>query len=316
MLATLTDHPFSDPDWIFERKLDGVRCLAFRDGGEVRLMSRNRKPLTERYPELAAALLQQTPPRFIVDGEIVAFKDGVSSFERLQGRLGLTDPVRARATAIPVFYYIFDLLWIDGYDITRLELRDRKRVLRSAFAFQAPIRYSGHRDRDGEQMYRAACARGLEGIVAKRAASPYVQRRSPDWLKFKCVAEQELVIGGWTDPEGTRTGFGALLVGYYDNGTLVYAGKVGTGYDHTTLRQLGAKLRRLSRSRSPFARGNPPARGAHWVQPALVGQFGFTEWTRDGRLRHPRFLGLRSDKPAHAVVRERPAHGIPLARRR
>ena len=314
MLATLTDHPFSDPDWIFERKLDGVRCLAFRDGGEVRLMSRNRKPLTERYPELAAALLQQTPPRFIVDGEIVAFKDGVSSFERLQGRLGLTDPVRARATAIPVFYYIFDLLWIDGYDITRLELRDRKRVLRSAFAFQAPIRYSGHRDRDGEQMYRAACARGLEGIVAKRAASPYVQRRSPDWLKFKCVAEQELVIGGWTDPEGTRTGFGALLVGYYDNGTLVYAGKVGTGYDHTTLRQLGAKLRRLSRSRSPFARGNPPARGAHWVQPALVGQFGFTEWTRDGRLRHPRFLGLRSDKPAHAVVRERPAHGIPLAR--
>jgi bifunctional non-homologous end joining protein LigD len=130
------------------------------------------------------------------------------------------------------------------------------------------------------------------------------------------VAEQELVIGGWTDPEGTRTGFGALLVGYYDNGTLVYAGKVGTGYDHTTLRQLGAKLRRLSRSRSPFARGNPPARGAHWVQPALVGQFGFTEWTRDGRLRHPRFLGLRSDKPARAVVRERPAHGIPLASRR
>jgi DNA ligase D-like protein (predicted ligase) len=316
MLATLTDQPFSDPDWIFERKLDGVRCLAFRNGGEVRLMSRNRKPLTERYPELAAALLQQTPPRFIVDGEIVAFKDGVSSFERLQGRLGLTDPVRARATAIPVFYYLFDLLWIDGYDITRLELRDRKRVLRSAFAFQGPIRYSGHRDREGEQLYRAACARGLEGIVAKRAASPYVQRRSPDWLKFKCVAEQELVIGGWTDPEGTRTGFGALLVGYYDNGTLVYAGKVGTGYDHTTLRQLGAKLRRLSRSRSPFARGNPPARGAHWVQPALVGQFGFTEWTRDGRLRHPRFLGLRSDKPAHAVVRERPAHGIPLARRR
>jgi bifunctional non-homologous end joining protein LigD len=177
MLATLTDQPFSDPDWIFERKLDGVRCLAFRNGGEVRLMSRNRKPLTERYPELAAALLQQTPPRFIVDGEIVAFKDGVSSFERLQGRLGLTDPVRARATAIPVFYYLFDLLWIDGYDITRLELRDRKRVLRSAFAFQGPIRYSGHRDREGEQLYRAACARGLEGIVAKRAASPYVQRR-------------------------------------------------------------------------------------------------------------------------------------------
>jgi bifunctional non-homologous end joining protein LigD len=143
-------------------------------------------------------------------------------------------------------------------------------------------------------------------VVAKRAASPYVHRRSTDWLKFKCVAEQELVIGGWTDPEGARTGFGALLVGYYDNGALVYAGKVGTGYDQATLRQLGAKLRRLSRARSPFDRGDPPTRGTHWVQPALVAQFGFTEWTRDGRLRHPRYLGLRDDKPAHTVVRERP----------
>lgn len=307
MLATLTDHPFSDPEWVFERKLDGVRCLAFRDGGAVRLMSRNRKELTDNYPELAAALTQQRTRRFIADGEIVAFKHGISSFERLQGRLGLTDPVRARGTAIPVFYYVFDLLWLDGYDVTGLELRDRKRLLRSALSFQGPIRYSAHRDRDGEAIYRAACARGLEGIVAKRAASPYVQRRSSDWLKFKCVLEQELVIGGWTDPEGARTGFGALLVGYYDDGVLVYAGKVGTGYDRTTLERLGARLRRLTRSRPPFAKGNPPTRGTHWVQPVLVGQFGFTEWTRDGRLRHPRYLGLREDKPAGEVVRERPS---------
>jgi len=154
---------------------------------------------------------------------------------------------------------------------------------------------------------KGECARGLEGVIAKRAASAYVHRRSPDWLKFKCVAEQELVIGGWTDPEGTRTGFGALLVGYYEDGALVYAGKVGTGYDDATLRQLGARLRRLARARSPFARGDPPSRGTHWVQPKLVAQIGFTEWTRDGKLRHPRFLGLRDDKPAGAVVRERAA---------
>jgi len=307
MLATLTDRPFSDPDWLFERKLDGVRCLAFRARGPVRLLSRNRKALNDTYPELAEALERQRAERFIVDGEIVAFKNGISSFERLQGRLGLADPVRARASGIPVFYYLFDLLWLDGYDTTALALRERKRLLRAAIAFRGPIRYSEHRDGEGEKLYREACARGLEGVIAKRAASAYVHRRSPDWLKFKCVAEQELVIGGWTDPEGTRTGFGALLVGYYEDGALVYAGKVGTGYDDATLRQLGARLRRLARARSPFARGDPPSRGTHWVQPKLVAQIGFTEWTRDGKLRHPRFLGLRDDKPARAVVRERAA---------
>jgi len=307
MLATLTDRPFSDPDWLFERKLDGVRCLAFRARGPVRLLSRNRKALNDTYPELAEALERQRAERFIVDGEIVAFKNGISSFERLQGRLGLADPARARASGIPVFYYLFDLLWLDGYDTTALALRERKRLLRAAIAFRGPIRYSEHRDGEGEKLYREACARGLEGVIAKRAASAYVHRRSPDWLKFKCVAEQELVIGGWTDPEGTRTGFGALLVGYYEDGALVYAGKVGTGYDDATLRQLGARLRRLARARSPFARGDPPSRGTHWVQPKLVAQIGFTEWTRDGKLRHPRFLGLRDDKPAGAVVRERAA---------
>lgn len=315
MLATLTDEPFSDPDWVFERKLDGVRCLAFRDGGAVRLLSRNRKPLTDRYPELVLALERQRTARFIVDGEIVAFKDGVSSFERLQGRLGLADPVRARATGIPVFYYLFDLLWLEGYDTTRLELRERKRALRSALSFRGPIRYSEHRDAEGEKLYREACAGGLEGVIAKRAASAYAHRRSPDWLKFKCVAEQELVIGGWTDPEGARSDFGALLVGYYDDG-LVYAGKVGTGYDDTTLRRLGARLRRLARARSPFARGSPAGRGTHWVRPTLVAQFGFTEWTRDGKLRHPRYLGLRDDKPAREVRREKPAAEAARRRRR
>ena len=227
-----------------------------------------------------------------------------------------TSPVRARATGIPVFYYLFDLLWLDGYDTTRLELRERKRALRSALSFRGPIRYSEHRDAEGEKLYREACARGLEGVIAKRAASAYAHRRSPDWLKFKCVAEQELVIGGWTDPEGARSDFGALLVGYYDDGGLVYAGKVGTGYDDTTLRRLGARLRRLARARSPFARGSPAGRGTHWVRPTLVAQFGFTEWTRDGKLRHPRYLGLRDDKPAREVRREKPAAEAARRRRR
>lgn len=304
MLATLTDERFSDPDWIFERKLDGVRCLTFRDGGSPRLFSRNRRLLNDTYPELAEALNRQRTGRFIVDGEIVALRGGITSFERLQGRMGLSDPVRARASGIPVFYYLFDLLWLDGYDVTGLELLDRKRALRAALSFGGPIRYAEHRLREGEQFYREVCARGLEGLIAKRASSPYVHGRSGDWLKFKCVAEQELVIGGWTDPEGGRAEFGALLVGYYQDGALVYAGKVGTGYDEATLRDLGARLRRLARSSSPFDRGRPPERGTHWVQPKLVAQFGFTEWTRDGKLRHPRYLGLRNDKPAREVVRE------------
>ncbi len=314
MLATLTDEPFSDPDWVYERKLDGVRCLAFRDGGPVRLLSRNRKDQNDTYPELVAALQRQRTTRFIVDGEIVAFKDGLTSFERLQGRLGLADQARARATGIEVFYYLFDLLWLDGYETTGLELRDRKRALRAAVSFRGPIRYSEHRDREGEKFYREACGRGLEGLIAKRAASPYVHHRSPDWLKFKCMAQQELVIGGWTDPEGARTGFGALLVGYYEDGALVYAGKVGTGYDQATLHQLGARLRRLERTGSPFGRGSPPARGIHWVQPKLVAQIGFTEWTRDGKLRHPRYLGIRDDKAARDVVRE--TASAPTTRRR
>ncbi len=171
MLATLTDHPFSDPDWVFERKLDGVRCLAFRDRSSVRLLSRNQKSLNDTYPELAEALERQPAQRFIVDGEIVAFKGRVSSFERLQGRLGLADPARARASGIPVFYYLFDLLWLDGYDTTALPLRDRKRLLRAAIGFGGPIRYSEHRDGEGEKLYREACAR-----VRRRSWAP--SRRS------------------------------------------------------------------------------------------------------------------------------------------
>jgi bifunctional non-homologous end joining protein LigD len=307
MLATLTDRRFSDPDWTFERKLDGVRCLVFRRGREVTLQSRNQKTINNHYPELAEAISSQGEERFIADGEIVAFERGQTSFARLQGRMQLTDPEAARRTGIAVFLYLFDLLYLDHYDTTGLELRDRKRLLREALSFTGPLRLMSHRNEDGEAYYREACRRGWEGVIAKRASGTYVRGRSDDWLKFKCVNQQELVIVGFTDPQGSRRGFGALLVGYYERGRLRYAGKVGTGFNAETLERLGRRLDRLERASSPLDDGEVRQRGVHWVRPELVAEIGFAEWTRDGRLRHPSYLGLRTDKRAREVVRERPA---------
>jgi DNA ligase D-like protein (predicted ligase) len=204
-----------------------------------------------------------------------------------------------------VFFYVFDVLWVDGHDVRDLELRTRKRLLRRALNFAEPLRLATHRNGDGEAMFADACRHGWEGIVAKRAASPYRDARSRDWRKIKCEAGQELVIGGFTAPRGSRTEFGALLVGYFEGGELRYAGKVGTGFDTDTLRSLGAGLRSRRRDDSPFA--DPDTireRGVTWVDPELVAQVGFSEWTTAGRLRHPRFQGLRDDKPATDVVRE------------
>ncbi|HYB38720.1 MAG TPA: non-homologous end-joining DNA ligase [Mycobacterium sp.] len=304
MLATLTVKRFSDPRWIFESKFDGERCLGFRDGERVRLMSRNRQLLNATYPELVEALGAQGTSRFVVDGEIVAFKGRHTSFARLQGRLGITDPDRARATGIPVFYYLFDLLHLDGKATTALPLIWRKQLLRNAFEFRDPLRYTTHRVKNGEAAYRAACKRGDEGVIAKLADAPYEGRRSTNWLKFKCVRDQEFVIGGYTTPKGSRVGLGALLVGYYEGPDLVYAGKVGTGFDTATLRSLHERLSAIERDTSPFTRGLIRQVGTHWVDPKLIAQVGFTEWTRDGKLRHPRYTGLRTDKNPEQVVRE------------
>jgi ATP-dependent DNA ligase len=195
------------------------------------------------------------------------------------------------------------MLSFDGHDIRSLAVRERKNVLRRAISFRDPIRFMTHRVRDGEAYRDEACRKGWEGVIAKRAAAPYVSGRSRDWLKFKCVRDQEFVIGGFTDPQGSRTGFGALLVGYYDDGSLRYAGKVGTGYNAQVLHDLRARLGRLEQDASPFA-DRVREKGSHWVRPQLVAQIGFTEWTRDGKLRHPRFAGLRRDKKAADVVRE------------
>jgi DNA ligase D-like protein (predicted ligase) len=306
-LATLTNDRFSNPTWLYERKLDGERCLAYRTGDGLRLMTRNRKQVNDTYPELAAALQAQDCADFIVDGEVVAFEGTATSFSKLQQRLGVRHPGEGLLAAVPVYYYLFDVLWADGEDVRTLPIRRRKQLLRRLLSFSGPIRYVSHRTQNGEEYYARACARGWEGLVVKRGDAPYRSGRTRDWLKFKCQTNQEFVIGGYTDPKGSRIGFGALLLGYYDSGgKLTYAGKVGTGFDDATLASLARTLSRLERTSPPFDRGPVPRTGVHWVEPQLVGQVAFSEWTNAGQLRHPRFVGLRRDKEPTSVVRETP----------
>jgi DNA ligase D-like protein (predicted ligase) len=305
-LATLAKHAFSDPRWVFEAKLDGQRSLLWRRGSTVRLITRNEKDRTSHYPDLVEAVRRNDSAPLIADGEIVAFRGDVTSFPRLQERMQNARPSAAQVAAVPVILYLFDLIWFDGYDLSALPLLARKSVLRGAVAFEDPIRYSEHLDEEGEVAFRAACEKGWEGLIAKRASSPYTHGRSSDWLKFKCVNEQEFVVLGWTDPRGSRAGLGALLVGYHEDGELRFGGKVGTGFGERELAVLTARLLPLERSAAPVADAKGLSRkGVHWVRPQLVAQVGFSEWTPDGKLRHPRYLGLRDDKLPEQVVRER-----------
>ncbi|MFD7712636.1 non-homologous end-joining DNA ligase [Streptomyces sp. NPDC059785] len=308
MLATLSDRrDFPDRDrWIFERKLDGIRLLAVREGDRVSLLSRSGRRVNDTYPEIAEALAAQHSPDFTVDGEVVAFARGRTDFSRLQQRMGLTRRRDIEASGVAVTYYVFDLLRLDGADTTRLPLRTRKSLLRRALAYRSPLRLTTHRNAGGAELLAEACAHGWEGLIAKRADSRYTPRRSADWLKLKCAQEQEFVVGGFTEPAGSRVGLGALLLGYHEGGRLRYAGKVGTGFDHRTLLALRSRLDELGVLAPPFDDRVREAR-ARWASPELVAQIAFTEWTRDGMLRHPRYLGLRDDKPAGEVVRERAA---------
>jgi bifunctional non-homologous end joining protein LigD len=304
MLATLTDERFSREGWLFEPKWDGERCLAFRRGRELSLFSRNRILLNEKYPEITIAFDRQHIDSFITDGEIVTFKNGITSFAKLQERMQIEHPSADLLRRVPVWLYLFDLLYLDGYDTRRVPLRYRKEVLRNTFEYKGSLRFTEHRETAGEAYYRRACRLGWEGVIAKDGGSEYVSRRTRDWLKFKCSKAQEFVIGGYTEPRGSRIGFGALLLGYYRGRKLIYAGKVGTGFDRDTLRRLGRKLAELKIPLSPFAGDSLPRGGVHWVKPRLVAQVAFTEWTREDKLRHPRFLGLRDDKRPEEVVRE------------
>jgi bifunctional non-homologous end joining protein LigD len=275
MAATLTQQRFAGPEWTFERKFDGIRLLAFRQGTDVRLLSRNRLP--QNCAPVAAAIGRLAVRDVILDGELAWGNAGVA-------------------------YYVFDLPWLDGRDLTPLPLDERRAIL-DALALTPPLeRVAPVTD---PAPWELACREGWEGVIAKRRDSRYEHRRSPHWLKMKCETSQELVVGGFTDPQGGRVGLGALLVGYFETNEFVFAGKVGTGFDTKLLLELRARFDAIEINQSPFTKavGLPRVR-AHWVQPEVVVRVAFIEWTAHGKLRHSRFLGVRTDKPAREVVRE------------
>ncbi|MDX1596038.1 MAG: non-homologous end-joining DNA ligase, partial [Nitrosopumilaceae archaeon] len=239
----------------------------------------------------------------ILDGEIVAFDKSVTSFSKLQGRIHVKDSKKALKSGIKIYYYVFDILYLDKYDLRKIPLRDRKKILKTTVNFKDNLRYTSHRNHYGKKYLKQACKKGWEGLIAKKGDSNYESKRTRNWLKFKCVNEQELVIGGYTEPKGHRKGFGSLLLGYYKSDKLQYAGQVGTGFNDELLEKLRKKLEQLQKNSSPFDE-KISKKDIHWVKPKLVCEVGFTEWTRTGKLRHPRFLGLRRDKPAKKVVRE------------
>src|SRR4051812_24061142 len=277
MAATLTQERFAGPEWIFERKYDGIRLLAFRKGNTVRLFSRNQLP--QNYPAVAQAIAALPVDEVILDGEV----------DWGGGNAG---------------YHVFDVLWLNGRDLMPLPLVERRAILRE-LGLRAPMHAVA--EVTGEKPWERACREGWEGVIAKRRDSPYEHRRSPYWLKMKCEASQEFVVGGFTDPQGDRHGLGALLLGYFDHDDFVFAGKVGTGFDTKQLLGLRARLNGIELVKSPFTRavGLPRLR-AHWVKPEIVVQVAFIEWTVHGKLRHGRFLGIREDKSPREVVRETP----------
>jgi ATP-dependent DNA ligase len=274
MAATLTQERFTGGEWLFERKFDGIRLLAYKNGTDVRLYSRNRLP--QHLPALTEAIARLPVKEVILDGEVT-----------WDGRSG---------------YHVFDILWLNGHLLTALPLEDRRTLLEE-LPFEAPIRRVVLLE-DPDPWERAR-REGWEGVIAKRRGSPYEHRRSKHWLKMKCESSQEVVVGGFTDPQGTRVGLGALLVGYYEGIDLVFAGKIGTGFDTKLLLDLRKRLDAIELPETPFTRATGlPRLRAHWVKPEIVVQVAFIEWTVHGKLRHPRLIGVRFDKSARDVVRE------------
>ena len=282
MAATLTADRFNDPAWTFERKLDGIRLLAYKEGARVSLWSRNQLSLTDNYPKVVAAIAKLPVKDAIFDGEATG----------AWGRQGRAD------------YHVFDVLWLNGRLVTSLPLEERRRLL-TGIPFRMPV--ARVRALTGDAPWEQACRDGWEGVIAKRRDSPYEGRRSKHWLKMKCEATQELVVGGFTNPQGARIGLGALLVGYFEKSDFVFAGKVGTGFNTALLNDLRARFDAIELPKPPFTAGvGLPKRDAHWVRPQVVVQVAFTEWTAHNKLRHPRLLGVRFDKAARDVLRERP----------
>lgn len=309
MTARLSQKVFSDEDWLFERKLDGLRCLGVREGDRIHLYDRAGNSLEENFPHIVEAL-KRLPSNSVVDGEIVAFDRKQTRFELLQpylqARQDTVGEEPSHREKLPeCWYYLFDLLQLGQYDLRNLPLITRKRILRNVARFSKPLQFTNHRRGEGERLFDIACRKGWEGIVAKRADSPYRSTRSKDWLKFRCDQHQELVIGGYTRPYGSRREFGALLMGFFEGNKLRYAGKVRTGFDFNAIEHLKRTMDRHRQPRSPFCEP-VDEKYCHWLTPKLVAEVGFAEWTRDRKLREPRYLGLRDDKKARDVTRERP----------
>ncbi|HLA54670.1 MAG TPA: DNA ligase D [Flavobacterium sp.] len=317
-LATLADEAFDNDEWLFENKFDGYRALAQIDNGQVELISRNGISFNQKYKEVAKALLGVTD-NVILDGEIVIEDSkGKSHFQWLQNHD--EDPTRGEAELSgakrgTLKFYVFDILYFNGFDLTQLELIQRKKILKAILPKIKNIVYSEHTIGDGIKAFKSIEKKGGEGVIAKKISSKYYpDKRSKDWLKIKTEMQQEMVIGGFTDPQGSRKGIGALLCGYYKEGKLHYSGKVGSGYTEDILKDLRTKLDKLERKTNPFvgtsdselAKQNPKMQGIHWVEPKLLAQIKFTEWTETNSMRHPVYLGLREDKPAKKVIAEKP----------
>jgi bifunctional non-homologous end joining protein LigD len=292
MLATLVDSPFNKSNWIYEEKYDGVRMLAYKEGTKVTFVSRNAIDRTERYPKIAEAIAKLKPDTLALDGEIVIFDaDKVSRFQFLQKRDGQ-----------PTFA-LFDCIYRDGRDLRKAPLSERRAALEQSVKPSSNLILSQRLDTDGIKAFEIAKKKGFEGLIAKDVSSKYVSGRSPAWLKVKVRKEDEFVIGGFTSPSGARHFFGALLLGIYARGKLEYVGKVGTGFDEEALKTLFKKFSALKRASSPFG-SDVRENGAAFIAPKLVAQIGYTEWTTDGKLRHPVYLGLRDDKEAKDVKRQ------------
>jgi bifunctional non-homologous end joining protein LigD len=300
-LATLVDDVPAGGDWVHEIKYDGYRLVVFIDRGKVRLVTRKANDWTGRFPTLAPKFAGLPAKSAILDGELVVMApNGTTSFNLLQNAIHAADQSE-------LVFFIFDLMYLDGYDLRGVPLLQRKEQLRALISGLQPdgqLRFSDHVAGNGRAFHDQACRFGLEGIIAKRADSRYTTKRTKDWLKIKCMRRQEFVIAGYTDPRGSRAGFGALLLGVYEGGDLVHVGKVGTGFDDALLRSLHRRMKKLEVDASPFSnlKRRPP--GVHWIRPELVGEVAFTEWTEEGQLRHPTFQGLREDKGPRDVVRE------------
>ena len=303
-LATLVKEAPAGDEWLHEMKLDGYRMLCRVHKGEAEMVSRNGKDWTGNFPTITRCTARLPVESAWLDGEVVVMEaDGRTSFQSLQNALSSDQSKK-------LHYFLFDLMYLNGYDLRRVPLVERKRLLESLRAgAPSAVRFRSHLNGAGVEFFKQACTLKLEGMISKRAQSAYVSGRCRDWLKIKCCMRQEMVVGGYTDPEGTRSGFGALLLGVYEaDGKLRYSGKVGTGFNEATLRTLHKRLRALDTDKPAFV--NPPrgyeAKGAHWIRPELVAEIEFTEWTNDGTLRHPSFQGLREDKKPQQVVREKP----------